>query len=367
MDERKIEIITASNRKQYLDECVRYINSLRIPDGYEVSFTNITGAASMTAAYNEAMHSSDAKYKIYIHQDTFLIYPDMLWELLKIFKENPEIGMVGVLGGSSLDRDGIAWNAWNRGRTRAWNTAAELEINFQTEGGETAIVDAIDGMFMATQYDIEWREDIIAGWDFYDISQSCEFIKKGYQVAVPYQREDWCLHDCGHSKLQNYDQARKIFCEAYREFGYVYHKPEAIDRLQERYTLVRSILELMEQLFSSKEYDTIELMLGKADSLNVRVTELSVMRQIFEIRKLEIAAGRDCFFKGCIGYQELLEKYTDIKFYLRRMEYGLENDGRTLIDCVRKGSLSLQGLDYMIKHCVCDQIRIRNILGMMGE
>ena len=367
MNEWKIEIITASNRKQYLDECIRYMESLRIPEGYEVSFTSITGAASMTAAYNEAMHSSDAKYKIYIHQDTFLIYPDMLCELLNLFRENPEIGMAGVLGGSGLDRSGITWNAWNRGRTRAWNTAAELEINFQTGSGETAIVDAIDGMFMATQYDIEWREDIITGWDFYDISQSCEFMKKGYQVAVPYQKEVWCLHDCGHSKLQNYDMARKRFCEAYQEFGYIYQKPQSIYSLQERYSLAQSILELIERLLSQKEYAAVELMLAKADNLNVWVTELSIMRQIFEIRKLESGVGRECFFEEGDSYQELLNKYVEIKFQLRRIEYGLESDGRILKDSVQKGRISIQGLAYMMEHCICDQTRVRDIIEVMGE
>lgn len=367
MNEWKIEIITTSNRKQYLDECIRYVESLKIPEGYEVSFTSIAGAVSMTAAYNEAMHRSDAKYKIYIHQDTFLIYSDMLCDLLRLFMENPDIGMVGVLGGDNLNREGIAWNAWNRGRTRAWNTAAELEVNFQTGSIEAVRVSAIDGMFMATQYDIEWREDIITGWDFYDMAQSCEFIKNGYQIVVPYQRECWCLHDCGHSKLQNYDVARKSFCKAYQEFGYVYHKSELMDSMQERYRLVQSILELIEKLLSQNEYAAVELMLAKAESLNVWVTELSVMRQIFEIRGLEKTAGKDCFFEERITYQKLLEKYTDIKFQLRRVEYGLEKDGKTLMESVQEGRISLQGLEYMIEHCVCDQIRVKNILGIMEE
>lgn len=367
MNEWKIEIIAASNREQYLEECIRYIQALNIPEGYELSFTNISDAASMTAAYNEAMHSSDAKYKIYIHQDTFLIYSDVLCELIEMFRENPQIGMAGVLGGSGLNRDGVAWNAWNCGRTRAWNTAAELEIDFQTQTQETVIVDAIDGMFMATQYDIEWREDIITGWDFYDLSQSCEFRKNGYQVAVPYQTKAWCLHDCGHSKLQNYDKARECFCEAYQGFGYVYQKPEMTDALQERYALVQSIMELIKKLIAQKEYETAELMTAKANDLHIMVTELSVMRRIFEIRNREIAQQRDCFCNDCADYRELLQKYTDIRFRLRRIEYGMEDADIVLKEYVSDGRISSQGLDYMIEHCVCDQEKVRKALGMAGE
>ncbi len=363
MNEWKIEIVIASNQDQYLEECVRYIQNLKIPTGYELSFTNISEAASMAAAYNEAMYSSDAKYKIYIHQDTFLIYCDMLYELLEIFCKNPDIGMIGVLGGSDLGQDGSAWNIWNCGRTRAWNTAAELEINFQTKEREPVIVDAIDGMFMATQYDIKWREDIVTGWDFYDLSQSYEFKRKGYKVAVPYQKKVWCLHDCGHSKLQHYDEARSSFCKEYREFGYVYQKTEMADSLPERYALVQPILELCKRLISQKEFETAEMMLMKANDLHIGVTELSVMQQILEIRKQEIARKRDCFCDGCTDYHELIEKYTDIKFRLRRIEYGLEEEEAALMESVRDGRISWQGLNYMIEHCVCDQMKIKDVLG----
>ncbi|MDE7132446.1 MAG: glycosyltransferase family protein [Lachnospiraceae bacterium] len=367
MNEWKIEIIVASNQEQYLEECIRYIQALKVPEGYELSFTNISEAVSMAAAYNEAMHSSDAKYKIYIHQDTFLIYSDLLCDLIEMFKEKPDIGMAGVLGERELDKDGIAWNTWNCGRTRAWNTAAELEVNFQTEAQETVIVDAIDGMFMATQYDIEWREDIITGWDFYDLSQSCEFRRKGYQVAVPYQKEAWCLHDCGHSKLQNYDEARRCFCEAYRDFGYVYQKPEMMDSLQERYALIQSILDLIKRLIAQKEYGAVEMMIMKANDLQIRMTDLSVMQHIFEIRKRETAQKLDCFCNDCADYEALLLKYTEIKFYLRRIEYDLEEAGVVLKEYVRSDRISLQGLDYMIEHCVYDQAKVRNTLGKIGE
>ena len=30
-------------------------------------------------------------------------------------------------------------------------------------------VEGVDGLLMATQYDIPWREDLFDGWDFYDL------------------------------------------------------------------------------------------------------------------------------------------------------------------------------------------------------
>ena len=51
-------------------------------------------------------------------------------------------------------------------------------------------VEAIDGLIMITQYDIPWREDLFQKWDFYDVSQSMEFIRHGYKVAVPCMTAD---------------------------------------------------------------------------------------------------------------------------------------------------------------------------------
>ena len=71
-------------------------------------------------------------------------------------------------------------------------------------------------MDCATQYDIEWREDIFTGWDFYDASQSMEFRKAGYKVIVPYMDKPWVIHDDGFLNLQEYEKYRKIYISEYK-------------------------------------------------------------------------------------------------------------------------------------------------------
>ena len=75
-------------------------------------------------------------------------------------------------------------------------------------------VKAVDGMLMVTQYDISWREDVFDKWDFYDVSQSQEFIRAGYKVVVPSMEKPWCIHDDGFMSLDNYyEQRRKLLRE----------------------------------------------------------------------------------------------------------------------------------------------------------
>ena len=76
-------------------------------------------------------------------------------------------------------------------------------------------VECIDGLLMATQYDVPWREDLFDGFDFYDVSQSFEFRKAGYTVGVPVQRDAWCIHYHFDVNMTNYEKYRKIFVEHY--------------------------------------------------------------------------------------------------------------------------------------------------------
>ena len=71
-NDRKICFIICSNNQQYLEECLLYLSLLKVPKGYETEVLAIQDASSMTAGYNEGMKASDAKYKVYLHQDTFI-------------------------------------------------------------------------------------------------------------------------------------------------------------------------------------------------------------------------------------------------------------------------------------------------------
>jgi hypothetical protein len=177
----------------------------------------IADAASMAAGYNRGMHRSDAKYKIYLHQDVFIVHQRFLYELLRLF-EKQEIGMIGMIGSPKLPQNAVMWGGRERvGKIYGYKNnilhATEFvpgEIN-----GAYCEVEAVDGLLIATQYDVEWREDLFDGWDFYDISQSAEFRKRGYLIVVPNQKEPWCLHDTATTHLIHYNCARNLFRKEY--------------------------------------------------------------------------------------------------------------------------------------------------------
>jgi hypothetical protein len=194
----------------YEEECLRYINRLRVPEGYEIEQLSVWEATSMTSGYNEAMRASDAKYKVYLHQDVFLINKNFIEDLLKVF-EDETVGMVGMVGAPKMPKDCVMWAGDRIGYTYSENGAS----NMGNGAKPYSEVEAVDGLLIATQVDIPWREDVFTGWDFYDASQSTEFRKKGYKVVVPYMERPWCLHDDGFINLENYFKWRDVFKKEY--------------------------------------------------------------------------------------------------------------------------------------------------------
>lgn len=84
-DNHKIAICICANDPEELKECEHYIRRLQVPAGYSLETDVVWDAPSIYAGYDELQRASDARYKIYMHQDCFLVYDRMLYELLAAF------------------------------------------------------------------------------------------------------------------------------------------------------------------------------------------------------------------------------------------------------------------------------------------
>lgn len=220
MNNHKFAFIICSNRPLLMEECLYYINHLVIPEGYSIDVLTIQDAVSMASAYNEAMAASDAKYKIYMHQDVYLLNRNFLMDLLAIFQSDPQIGLIGMVGYDSISSDGIMWHAPRCGNLYYANPPipypALESYSYSLEQDSYHSVALIDGLLMATAYDLPWDSVLLTGWDFYDAFQSIHFLQKGYRIAVPSQRHPWCLHDSGpFNNMVHYNQYLQIFRQHY--------------------------------------------------------------------------------------------------------------------------------------------------------
>ena len=134
------------------------------------------------------------------------------------------VGAVGVIGCASLPRSGVWWDGLRTyGRVlHACEPESVVDSHCMEPDGPYRQVEAVDGLFIATQYDILWREDLFTGWHLYDTSLCKEMQRRGYRVVVPNQSQEfWCIH-CPKEKplAQSYKGYQKVFL---REYGQELH------------------------------------------------------------------------------------------------------------------------------------------------
>lgn len=221
MAENTFLFVTCVNDDHLYEQCKRHIQFLHVPETYTIEFLAVRNSRSMTQGYNQAM-LNDAKYKIYLHQDTFIISPFFLFNVLSLFQNDSSLGMFGMIGCKNIPENGVWWEGKETvGKVIEERRGAFRTLTFDQHEYHLPYVpvQAVDGLLMVTQYDLPWREDLFTGYHFYDTSQCLEFIKKGYKVGVASQLESWCIHCCGDDfDALSYEAYRKVFIQEYMPF-----------------------------------------------------------------------------------------------------------------------------------------------------
>ncbi|MCR5338354.1 MAG: methyltransferase domain-containing protein, partial [Lachnospiraceae bacterium] len=219
-DENTIAVIFCSNDQQMEEECLVYLRYLDVPAGMNLKVYSIWNAKGMCYGYNRAMYLINARYKIYIHHDSFLIKKDILLQIVQLFESDSELKLLGIAGSIKMS-DRYYWGAYD---------SQDLRLNlYQDRGMETVLsrslsydkktddAKAIDGVMIATSTDILWREDIFDEWHFYDISQCYEFRKRGYKTALINDDSPWMLHETTLKRdpKERYEYYGEIFKKEY--------------------------------------------------------------------------------------------------------------------------------------------------------
>ena len=193
MDEKKIAVIIHLTDDTACLESMTAWQKVKIPEGFEFEILPIEGkgnhATYRYSAYNFAMKNSDAKYKIYVDERVLVRQENILSEIIKIFKSDENIGIIGCSGAIQLSTHGLCIDSAKRcGKFQ--NLQGEID-SWEEIKGDYREVEAIDGWFIATQYDIPFREEF---GTFSDSAQCLEFRRQNYKVVVVRQKKPflWC-------------------------------------------------------------------------------------------------------------------------------------------------------------------------------
>ncbi len=218
-DCNKICFIYCSNNEQLVLESLQTVSSLITPPGFTWEYRIMKNASCITQAYNDAINSTNAKYKVYLHQDIMILNKNFIRDMLSLFNKYPSLALMGVVGAKVLPPNGI-WVESNSGYGKFyWGNQNAMELYAWNEVlNELEPVQVVDGIIMMTQYDLPWRADLFRNWHFYDISQCLEFGKLGWLIGIPRQREPWCLHKLHIMSNIGYEAERQLFL---REYGHL--------------------------------------------------------------------------------------------------------------------------------------------------
>jgi hypothetical protein len=196
----------------------RSIRGLEPYAGVEVGVFAARGQTSIAVAYNRLLaETSGWRYKVYVHQDVVVLNRRLVADLLGLFRRRA-IGLVGVAGCRFLPPSYVWWNGSGLyGRVFEDRGEGPRLLDFGDPPSDCAPVECVDGIFLATQYDVPWDERI-PGFHFYDVTQSTRFLLRGYRVVVARQGDPWLRHDIGDrddGHLPAYAAAQEAFAELY--------------------------------------------------------------------------------------------------------------------------------------------------------
>lgn len=161
-----------------------------IQTSYElIVIDNSLNKFSIFAAYNKGMELSTGNFFIFLHDD--IIFRSQGWgkSILKIFNEHPDIGLIGVAGGTIKTQMPSTW--WIGGSVIIriiQHHKNQIQVKDKNEGfqnNDLMDVAAIDGVFMAMRRDkrIAFDEEL-KGFHNYDLDLSLKHFLLKKRIVV---------------------------------------------------------------------------------------------------------------------------------------------------------------------------------------
>ncbi len=350
VNEKKIAFILCVNDQAAFSICRWYLDRLVVPDGMEAELIPVEDAPSMCGGYNRAGELTDAKYKVYLHQDTLILNRYFIENMLILFADHPDAGMIGMVGSERLSDTGVMWRGKRTGNQYLPDDGAYAEERIES-GHPVTCAECVDGFLMATSADIPWREDLLDGWDFYDASQSMEYRRAGFRILVPHQTSPWCLHNDGRVlTLLSYDRYRQIFL---KEYGAEVEKYACIPGSRQNLTpedeeylkLLGELASKREELYAARAtiLDAVDAALKNGDrqalircgnlfstepgrTALVRFSELLKLSELLEAVKAEETLGLQTFADGVGSLSAFFEKLQHTEQALRVIEFGFSSE-----------------------------------------
>jgi len=180
----------------------------------------INKGESLTMFYNKGLEESKYDTVIFCHDDILLDTKQVANKIVKLFNKNPEYGIIGVAGSSSLASSGIWWEDRTKmyGRVSHTHEGKTWLSSYSDDlGQDLQEVVIVDGLFFAVnkkRLKKNFNEEV-NGFHFYDVDFCFRNFLEGVKVGVTTMIK--ITHKSIGMTNQQWEDNRKVFSETYAE------------------------------------------------------------------------------------------------------------------------------------------------------
>lgn len=175
----------------------------------------------LTRVYHDAMEKVETDIVVFIHDDIEFLRNGWGAELIRMFSEHQDYGIIGIAGSAEFDNKAMWWNyekkygqVLHRNEGQSWLTSFSPLLKKDLEE-----VCVIDGLFMAVSkeriskdFDVE-----LQGFNFYDIDFCLNnFLDKKTKIGVTTNIR--VAHNSVGKLSENWFKNREIINEKYGEY-----------------------------------------------------------------------------------------------------------------------------------------------------
>ena len=194
-------------------------NTIGVRKYQVLEYTN-NGEYSLTELYNKGLKEAENDIVVFCHDDIYFERKNWGSRLLKTFKKNDDLGIVGIAGSKYLPPSGC-W--WEERRSMVGVVSHEHEGKKWTNkyspnlGNRIDDVVLVDGLFFAVMKDrikTNFNEDI-KGFHFYDIDFSFKNLMAGVKIGVTYEVK--VTHRSIGQTNDEWEHNRSVFAETNKD------------------------------------------------------------------------------------------------------------------------------------------------------
>ena len=121
--------------------------------------------------------------------------------------------------------------------------------------------------------------------------------------------------------------------------------------------------ERVNELFKQHAYDQIETILLQYKDVTEHDNDLTMVYYLLKIYKQEKASGQKTILEKTGSVSALLERYTILKFYLRRIEFDIIGDGlQDFCQFIAYNEVSGYELLTVMEYCVVSREKVRKVI-----